>query len=182
MTPRRALWLLGFAALALFVVELFYDGRMQDAGHHGIIAFEVAFTSGKAHSIIVAWGTKGHDAAVASLWFDFLYLIAYGLFLFLAVRALRDALARRGWVRLARPGGAIAVLALVTSVFDALENVFLLLQLGGHAQSIGATLAGSFASAKFACLAVVVAYLLAGLVALGVARARQGAAAGERPA
>ncbi len=178
MTRRRALWLLGIAALALFAVELVYDGRMQDAGHHGIIAFEVAFTSGKAQSIMVAWGTKGHDAAVASLWFDFLYLTAYGLFLFLAVRALRDALARRGWVRLARPGGTIAVLALVGAGCDVLEDVFLLLQLGGHAQSIGPTLAGSFASAKFACLAVVVGYLLAGLVALGATRLRQGAAAG----
>jgi hypothetical protein len=182
MTRRRALWLLGIAALALFAVQLVYDGRMQDAGHHGIIAFEVAFTAGKAHSIMVAWGTKGHDAAVASLWFDFLYLTAYGLFLFLAVRALRDALATRGWQRLARPGGTIAVLALVALVCDALENVFLLLQLGGRATSVGPTLAGSFASVKFACVVVAIGYLLAGLVALGVTRARQGAAAGERHA
>lgn len=172
MTRRRALWLLAVAVLALFAVEYAYDRQMQDAGGHGIVAFEVAFTSGKAHSIMAAWGSKGHDAAVASLWFDFLFLTAYGLFLFLAVRELRDALARRGIARLARPAGAVAALALVAAACDACENVFLLLQLGGHASSLGPPAAGSFASVKFACLAVVLLCLLAALIALGAARRR----------
>jgi hypothetical protein len=170
MTRRRALWLLGIATLALFAVELLYDGRMQDAGSHGIVAFEVAFTSGKAQEIMRAWGADGHDAAVASLWFDFLYLIAYGLFLWLATRALGDALRRRGLVRLAAPAAAISLLALVGAASDALEDVFLLLQLGGRATSIGPPLAGGFATLKFACLAVVVVYLLSGLLALAFAR------------
>ncbi|HXE45958.1 MAG TPA: hypothetical protein VN635_12270 [Conexibacter sp.] len=170
MTRRRALWLLGVAAIALFAVEYAYDRQMQDAGGHGIVAFEVAFTHAKAHSIMAAWGAKGHDAAVASLWFDFLYLIAYGLFLFLAVRALRDALVRRGRAGLARPGGTIAALALVGAACDALEDVFLLLQLGGHAQTLGPTLAGAFASVKFACTGLAVLYLLAGLLVLALGR------------
>jgi len=170
MTRRRALWLLALAAIALFAVEYAYDRQMQDAGHHGIIAFEVAFSHAKAHSIMVAWGSRGHDAAVASLWFDYLYLIAYGAFLFLAVRALRDALARRGLEALARPGGTIAVLALVGATCDALEDLFLLLQLGGRAQSIGPTLAGTFATAKFTCTGIAVLYLLAGLLVLALDR------------
>ncbi len=170
MTRRRALWILGIATLVLFAVEIAYDGQMQDAGHHGIIAFEVAYSSGKAHEILTAWGSKGHDAAVASLWFDFLYLIAYGLFFWLATRALGDALRSRGLVRLAAPAAAISVLALVCAASDALEDVFLLLQLGGRALSAGPVLAGGFATLKFACLAVVLAYLLAGLLALAFAR------------
>jgi len=172
MTRRRALWLAGIAMLALFAVELAYDGQMQDAGGHGIIAFEVAFTHARAHEILTAWGTTGRHAARLSLWFDFLYLLAYGLFLFLAVRALGDALARRGFGRLARPAAAIAVLAIVTAAADTCEDVFLLLQLGGRAQSLGPPLAGSFATVKFACLALVVAYALASLAALAVARRR----------
>lgn len=170
MTRRSALWILGLATLVLFAVEIAYDGQMQDAGHHGIIAFEVAYSSGKAHEILVAWGAKGHDAAVASLWFDFLYLIAYGLFLWLATRALGDALRNRGLTRLAAPAAVISVLALVCAASDALEDVFLLLQLGGRALSAGPVLAGGFATLKFACLAVVVVYLLAGLLALAFAR------------
>jgi len=172
MSRRRVLWLLAVAVVVLFAVELFYDGRMQDAGGHGIVAFEVAYTHGKAQGILTAWGAKGHDAAVASLWFDFLYLTAYGLFLFLAVRALRDALAARGFARLARPGGTIAVLALVGAACDAVEDAFLLLQLGGRAQSIGPPLAGAFASVKFACTGLAVLYLLAGLLTLAATRRR----------
>ena len=170
MTRRRWLWILGVAMLVLLAVEALYDGRMQDAGHHGIIAFEVAFTSGKAHSIMAAWGAKGHDAAVASLWFDVLYLIAYGLFLCLAVRAVGDGLRVRGRAGLAAPAAAISLLPLIGAACDAVEDVFLLLQLGGHAQSLGPPLAGAFASIKFACVAVAIVYLLVGLVALATSR------------
>lgn len=170
MTRRRALWLLAVATVTLFGVEYAYDRQMQDAGHHGIVAFEVAFTHTRAQEILEAWGPAGRHAARLSLWFDYGFMLAYGLFLFLAVRALRDALERRGLVRLARPGGAIAALALVAPVCDASENAFLLLQLGGHARSAGPRLAGSFASVKFVCLVVVLLYLLAGLVALATSR------------
>jgi len=170
MTRRRALWILGIATLGLFAVLLALDGRMQDAGGHGIVAFEVAFTTGKAQEIVTAWGAKGHDAAQLSLWLDFLYLTAYGLLMWLAVRALGDALARRGLDRWARPAAAISLLPLVGSAADAVEDVFLLLVLGGHAQSLGPPLAGSFATLKFLCLTVTLAYLLAGLVVLALRR------------
>jgi hypothetical protein len=177
MSRRRALWLLAVAVIGLFAVLVALDGRMQDAGGHGIVAFEVAFTSGKAHEIMSAWGSDGHDAAKLSLWLDFLYLIAYGLFLWLAVRALGDALARRGRERLARPAAAIAVLPLIAAACDAVEDVFLLLVLGGHADSLGPPLAGSFASVKFLCMTIAVVYVLAGLVVLALTRPRRGATA-----
>jgi len=170
MTRRRVLWLLAFATLALFAVELFYDGRMQDAGHFGIVDFEVAFTVGKAQSIMAAWGNTGHDAAVASLWFDFLFLTAYGLFLWQAIRAVGDGLRARGRDALAAAAVPISLLPLVGAASDALEDVFLLLQLGGHARSIGPPLAGSFATLKFACLAVAIVYLFVGLIAMATTR------------
>ena len=170
MTRRRALWILGVVTLGLFAVLLALDGRMQDAGHHGIVAFEVAFTSGRADEIIVAWGSKGHDAAQLSLWLDYLYLIAYGLFLWLAVRALGDTFRSRGMDGWARPAAAISLLPLIGAAADAVEDLFLLLVLGGHAGSIGPPLAGSFATLKFACLAIAIVYLLAGLIALALAR------------
>jgi len=170
MTRRRWLWILGIAMLALFAVELLYDGRMQDAGSFGIIDFELAFTSGKAQEIMQAWGSAGHDAAVASLWFDFLYLIAYGLFLCLAVRAVGDGLRARGRAALAAPAAAISLLPLIGAASDAVEDVFLLLVLGGHVSSAGPVIAGSFATLKFACMAVVVVYLLVGLGTMALTR------------
>jgi hypothetical protein len=170
MTRRRALWILGIAMLALLAVELVFEGRMQDAGGYGIVDFEVAFTSGKAQEIMRAWGTDGHDAAVASLWFDFLYLTAYGLFLWLAIRAVADGLRNRGRVRLAAPAAAISLLPLIGAASDVVEDVFLLLVLGGHVPSAGPPLAGSFATLKFVCLAVAIVYLVVGLIAMVLAR------------
>jgi hypothetical protein len=175
MTRRRWLWTLGIAMVALLAVEIAYDRQMQDAGGHGIIGFELAFTSGKAQEILRPWGSDGHDAAVASLWFDYAYLMAYGLFSWLAIRALGDALARRGLERLARPAHAISLLPLIGAACDAVEDAFLLLQLGGHARTVGPPVAGSFASVKFLCLAVALVYLLVGLIAL--ARVRRSAPA-----
>ena len=170
MNRRRVLWLLAVVGLGLFAVLALLDGRMQDAGDHGIVSFEVAFSKGEAQQIVSAWGGEGHDAAQLSLWLDFLYLITYGLFLWLAIRALGELLARRGLDRFARPAGWIALLPLVAAVCDAIEDVFLLLVLGGRAQSLGPPLAGAFASAKFLCLAIAIAYLLAGLVAVAFGR------------
>lgn len=178
MTRRRALWLLAFATLVLFAILVALDGRMQDAGGHGIVPFELAGSSDRAAEILADWGSDGRDAARASLWLDYPYLVAYGAFLFLAIRALRDAALARGWERFARPGGWIAALALGSAAADAVEDAFLLLVLGGHGGSAAPVLATAFASVKFACLAVALVYLLAGLVALAVTRGRRSAVGG----
>jgi hypothetical protein len=170
MTRRRWLWILGIAMLGLFAVELLYEGRMQDAGGYGIVDFEVAFTSGKAQQIMRAWGDTGHGAAVASLWLDFLYLTSYGLFLWLAIRAVGDGLRARGRAALAAPAAAISLLPLIGAASDVVEDVFLLLVLGGRLSSAGPPLAGSFATLKFACLAVALVYLLVGLVTMALTR------------
>jgi hypothetical protein len=170
MSRRRALWILGLASLALLVLLAVLDGRMQDAGGYGIVDFELAFTAEQAQEIVTAWGSEGHDAAQLSLWLDFLYLTAYGLFLWLAIRALGDALARRGRVRLAAPAAVVSLLPLVGAASDVVEDVFLLLVLGGRLNSAGPPLAGSFATLKFLCLAVAIVYLLAALVTLVLAR------------
>lgn len=170
MTRRRALWILGLATFALLVVLALLDGRMQDAGGYGILDFELAFTAEKAREIMRAWGADGHDAAVASLWLDFLYLTAYGLFLWLAIRAVGDGLRARGRVRLATPAATIALLPLVGAASDVVEDVFLLLVLGEHLSAAGPPLAGAFAVLKFLCLAIAIVYLLVGLVALALPR------------
>lgn len=180
MSRRRALWLLGLATLALLVVLALLDGRMQDQGGHGIIAFELAGSSGRAAEILADWGPEGSDTAQWSLWLDYLYLALYGAFLWLAILAVRDGALRRGWVRFARPGGAIALLPIAGAAFDAVEDAFLLLVLGGHGGHSAPLLATIFASLKFACLAVALLYLLGGLVALGVARVRRRPALDER--
>jgi hypothetical protein len=172
MTRRRALWMLGIATLLLGGVLLVLDRRMQDAGGPGIVSFEMARSSERAVEIMAEWGPDGQDAARASLWLDFLYLTAYGLFLWLAVRALRDALARRAIDGFACFGERIALLPLVGAACDAVEDLFLLLVLDGRGGDAAPALATAFASLKFVCLGVVVIYLLVGLLVMRGVEAR----------
>jgi len=172
MNRRRGLWVSGIAAAVLFAVLGLLDLRMQDTGGPGIVGFELAGSSERATQIMAEWGQTGQDAARLSLWLDFLFLIAYGAFLPLAILAVRDAARRNGWDRYARFGAAIAVLPIVAALCDAIEDVGLLLILDGHGASRAPQAATAFALAKFATLGIALLYLLAGLAAFARARLR----------
>lgn len=163
MTRRTALLLSGVAALALLFVLASLDDRMRDAGGPGIIGFELAGSEDSSQEILADWGEKGQDAARLSTRLDFLFLIAYGVFLTLLVGATRDAGRRHGWARVVAVGGAIGVLPGLAAGFDALENVALLTALDGDGGSVAPLLGAIFAGAKFILLAIVASYLLAGL-------------------
>jgi hypothetical protein len=172
MTRRRGLWISGIATAILLVALAVIDRRIQDSGGPGIIPFELAGSTDRATEILGEWGQAGKDAAKLSLWLDFLYLIAYGAFFSLAILAVRDAARNRGWERFARPGTAIAFLPIVAAACDAVEDISLLIVIGGHAATPAPALATAFAICKFAALAVSQLYLVGGLIALGVRRLR----------
>ncbi len=161
MTRRLALWLTGLGALVLFVALGVLDQRLEQTGGPGIIPFEVAGSLKRAQEILADWGPDGRDTARLSLWLDFPFLAAYGAFLALAVAALRDLAARRGWRRLA-PARALVVLPVIGAAgLDALENLFLLLTISEHGGSTSPRLAAIFAALKFALLGATVVYILA---------------------
>jgi hypothetical protein len=164
LTRRRALIGLAIVVVALMVVLGLLDQPMRDSGGPGIIGFEFAGSEERASEILADWGDRGRDAARASLWIDYPYLLAYGAFLVLAAAATRDLAASRGWRRMAAAGLAAIPLAAAGASFDAIEDVGLLLALDGHGGDLAPLLATVCASLKFALLALVIAYLLAGLL------------------
>lgn len=111
------------------------------------------------------WGEDGKKAARESLWIDFGFLVAYGTFLTLALRAARDAAVKRSWHRLEAIGATAIWFGAICAGFDALENACLLLTLGG-AGAAAPLLATIFAGLKFLFLAAAIAYLLVALAAL----------------
>jgi len=163
VTRRRALIASAVAALVIGVVLLVLDGRMMDAGGPGIIGFEVAGSQDRAAEIVAEWGDEGTDAARASLWIDYAYIVAYGTFLFLAASATRDLAASRGWRRMSAFGPLAMAGAVGAAAFDAIEDVGLLVAVEGRGGGFAPRLAQVCASLKFALLAAVIAYLLAGL-------------------
>lgn len=164
MTRRRALIASAIAAVAIGIVLEVLDTRMMDAGGPGIVGFEFAGTQDRAAEILADWGDSGTDAAKASLWIDYAYIVAYGTFLVLAAWATRDLAEQRGWTRMAAFGVAVIPFAAAAAAFDAIEDVGLLLAVDGHGGDVAPRFAQVCASLKFLLIGVTIAYLIAGLV------------------
>lgn len=164
MSRRTALIVLAIATLALGGFLLAIDPAGEADGNPSIIDFELAWSEQGAAEILDEWGEEGEDAARLSLWVDFAYQLAYGAFLILAAVATRDLVAERGHHRLAAAGPIAIAAAAAAPLFDAIENVWLLIALGGHGGDLTPLMGGIFASAKFTATAVAIAYLLVGLV------------------
>jgi len=159
---RLGLIVSGVATVALLLAMSPAEGRMTDTGGPGMIPFELTGGQHRADEILSEWGEDGQGAARESLWIDFGFLLAYGTFLTLALRAVRDMATARHWHRLDALGAVAIWFGAICAGFDALENVCLLLTLDetGAAFPLLATI---FASLKFAFLTMAIAYLLAGL-------------------
>jgi hypothetical protein len=164
VTRKRALIASAVAALLIGAVLVVLDGRMTDAGGPGIVGFEFAGTEDRATEILAEWGDEGIDAAKASLWIDYAYILAYGTFLTLAAAATRDLARGRGWSRMAAFGSVAIPFAVAGAAFDAIEDVGLLLAVDGHGGGFAPRLAQVCASLKFALLAATISYLVAGLI------------------
>ena len=155
---------------------------MKDAGGPGIVPFELSGGQGRADEIMGQWGVEGQDAARESLWIDFGFMLAYGTFLTLALGAVREMAGKWGWRRLVAIGGVAIYFGALGAGFDALENVCLLLTLGGAGAAFP-LLATIFASFKFAFIAAAIAYIAAGLTmrALGHSPGCANLVRGPRP-
>jgi hypothetical protein len=162
VTQRWGLIASGIATVILLLAMSPAEQRMKDSGGPGMVPFELTGGQDRADEILAEWGEDGQDAARQSLWIDFGFLLAYGTFLSLALAASRDLARERDWRRLAAIGGAIVSFGALVAGFDALENICLLLTIGGSGAAFP-LLATIFASCKFILLAVAIAYLLAGL-------------------
>jgi hypothetical protein len=161
MTRRRGLIASGIAMVILLLAMSPAEDRMQEHGP-GMVTFELTGGQDRADEILAEWGDEGQDAAREQLWIDFGFLLAYGSFLTFALAAIRDLARSRGWVHLAAIGGVVAYFGASGAGFDALENVCLLLTLGGAGAALP-LLATIFAACKFTLLAAAIAYLVVGL-------------------
>lgn len=172
MTRRRGLWLSGLVAAGLLAALAVLDARLKEIGGPGIIPFELAGSRSRARTILDEWGAAGRPTAELSLWLDFAFLTAYGAFFALAAWASRDLARRHRWSRLVAPRWAVVGVPVGAAVFDAVENVFLLLVIGDPLGEAWSRLAAVFAVGKFTLSFITLAYLLAVLARLGSEGAR----------
>jgi hypothetical protein len=169
---RRALWIAGAATLALFLILAALDVRIQDTGGPGIVEFEFSASEERVDETRAEWGEAGTDDARLSLWLDFPFMLAYACFGVLATIAACDASRRREWEGLARAGSLLVPLPAAAALFDALENIGLLVALDGAGGDAAPLLAAIFAAAKFALGGTALLYLLVALTRIGLSRLR----------
>jgi len=165
MTRKQWLVLLGIAMIALTFVPFFvFEKRLEHTGGPGILAFEFAATKARAAQILAEWGPEGRHTARVSLIVDYAYMISYGGFFTLAGLATRDLARTRRWRRLCTAGAIVPFLAAVAASFDAVENVFLLLVLGGHGGQADNLIATICSSIKFTLITIAILYVACGLL------------------
>jgi hypothetical protein len=163
VTRKLGLILAGIAMVGLSLAMSPAESRMQDNGP-GMVPFELTGGQHRADEILAEWGDEGQEAAREQLWIDFGFMAAYGTFLTLALASVRDMARSRDWRRLAAIGEVVVSFGALGAGFDALENVCLLLTLGGAGAALP-LLATIFAACKFALIATAIAYVVAGLAA-----------------
>jgi hypothetical protein len=164
MTRKQWLIVLGIAMVALTIVPfVVFEKQLKHTGGPGILAFEFAATKARASQILAEWGPKGRHTARLSLILDYAYIISYGGFFTLAGLAIRNLARTRGWRRLARAGMVVPFFAAVAALFDATENVFLLLVLEGHGGEHAPLIATICSSIKFMLITIAIAYVVWGL-------------------
>ena len=169
---KRQLILLGIATVAFTVILELVDPSHVSRGPT-ILAFEFAHSQSRATQIVAKWGVKGHNAAHLSLLLDYGYMLSYGWFFALAGFAVRDTARAHGWRRLATLGVVLPFSALAATVFDASENVALLVTLAGNGGSFAPLLATVCSIIKFTLIAIALMYVLCGLMLQLTGRPRQ---------
>jgi hypothetical protein len=164
MTRKQWLILLGIAMVVLTIVPFFlFEKRMEQTGGPGIVGFEFAATKARASQILAEWGPTGRRVARLSLIVDYAYMVSYGGFFTLAGLATRDLARTRSWRRLATAGTIVPFFATAAAIFDATENVFLLLVLEGHGGEHAPLVATICSSIKFTLITIAILYVLCGL-------------------
>jgi hypothetical protein len=164
LTRKQLLIATGIATVAFNIALYILDRKMIHAGGPSIVDFELAGSKGQAAQIMAEWGESGRDYARWSLWVDFGFMLSYGAFFTLAALATRDFARENGRRALAAAGTVAPLAAASAAGFDSVENVFLLLTLGGHGGSFAPAIATACASVKFLLIAFAIVYVLWGLV------------------
>jgi hypothetical protein len=164
---RRRLFWLAFAATLGLLILLGYIGHGYDSKQgtdgrsYGVLSFEFAATPARVTAMLATWGPDGIRAAKWNTWLDYLFMPAYATLFALSVLW---AVPRGQGGRLAGLGRLLAWGQWLAALFDAAENVGLLMTLYRAPATPWPQLACACAAVKFLLLGAGLIYTLAGLL------------------
>lgn len=163
LSRRQWLVLSGIAMVAFWIALTILENMPK--GTPGIIEFEFVGDARRASRFLAEWGAAGRESVRISLIVDYGFMVSYGAFVTLGGLTVRDFGRRCGRRALASVGRIVPWFAVAAAVFDALENAFLLLIVGGDGGSAAPVIATACASVKWTLIAIAVAYMAWGVVA-----------------
>lgn len=162
-TQKRALVFFGIAALILLITLSVVDQPLKNSNSGGIISYELAGTLERSQEILNSWDHNAKLFAAFSLGIDYLFMVAYSLFLALSIFKLsQNFVGRKEW--LSRLGIYLAWAQFAAAVFDAIENYFLLRLMLGSQTEIFSALAFYSASIKFVLIFLGLIYIASALI------------------
>jgi hypothetical protein len=132
----------------------------------GIVSFELARDGSASRQILDSWNARAKIHAALSLGLDYLFLIAYAVFISMACIQVGNALQRRS-PSLARLGGILAPAQFLAAILDAVENLALIFLLLNSVRPWLPAVARGCAIIKFTIVGAGFIYIGGGLLIIG---------------
>lgn len=129
-------------------------GLISNVSPLGIVSFELAPNFSTAKEIV---NTVGQKPLQWNVGIDFLFILAYTFFFFFCCKALMNSFRSSGLRTL---GFIFLELSVLIGVLDFIENVAMLITLGGYGTDVSVSVSKWAAILKFSLLALVVVYIL----------------------
>jgi hypothetical protein len=151
---KRLLFFAVAVIIMIIVLNILSVGFITDYSPYGIISFELANTYKDAKAIMMAVGTKKLQIHTA---FDFLFIIAYTSFFFFIIKQITEKLKLYGIKKL---NFYFLELSILAGIFDLIENIAMLITLGGYGSDISVGVTKWAAIAKFTVIILVVVFIV----------------------
>jgi hypothetical protein len=129
-----------------------------------ILDFEFAWVPEQVTVIFASWGEEGMILQTIGVFWDYLYIVGYVSFAFSGVLLVARELSGR-WQTI---GLFVSVISVLAGIFDAIENILLLVMLNVPSTviSIIPATTGIMATLKFGGIFIALIYFIPGLIAV----------------
>ncbi|MFW9881325.1 MAG: hypothetical protein ACFFG0_50315 [Candidatus Thorarchaeota archaeon] len=161
----------GFSIVLSVEILVFIPIEANVSGY-GILEYEFAWTSTRVEQIFSIWGSSGIDNQIAAIYWDFLFIIGYVSLTF----GLIIIVLRRSKGKIKTIGSFMTITPFLTGIFDAIENIFLILMANNPTKVSNPKplIASLSAIGKFGFLLVVIIYFVIGLIVILIKKFKKG--------
>jgi hypothetical protein len=162
----RTLIIIFIGGFFIFILlnTLVFQPLGQIVTGHSILDFEFAWVPEQVLVIFASWGEEGMILQAIGVFWDYLYIVGYVSFLFGGILLVARELSGK-WQKM---GLYVSIIAILAGLFDATENIFLLIMLSQPSSiiSIIPATTGIMATLKFGGIFIALIYLIPGLIAV----------------